>query len=174
MTSTMKPSPAVFANLSVDLGERSYPIVIGRHLLESGEFARYVPGKRVAIVTNTLAATDVPAVHAGYARYRRALLEAGVELHELRADPAARTGTKGVAGSSRVSLHAKVMVVDRRQVFVGSMNIDPRSVRLNSENGLVVASTELAVDLATGLQSAFEEASWRLVLEDGRLRDAVP
>jgi len=126
-------------------------------------------GVRVAIVTNTLAATDVPAVHAGYARYRRALLEAGVELHELRADPAARTGTKGVAGSSRVSLHAKVMVVDRRQVFVGSMNIDPRSVRLNSENGLVVASTELAVDLATGLQSAFEEASWRLVLEDGRI-----
>ena len=56
MTRTMKPSPVVFANLTVDLGERSYPIVIGRHLLENDEFARYVPGKRVAIVTNTVVA----------------------------------------------------------------------------------------------------------------------
>ncbi len=52
----MNPTSSVFADLSVDLGERSYPIVIGRHLLDDASFARHVPGKRVAIVTNTVVA----------------------------------------------------------------------------------------------------------------------
>lgn len=52
----MKPTPQLFAELTVDLGERSYPIVIGKHLLEQAEFARYIPGTRVAIVTNTIVA----------------------------------------------------------------------------------------------------------------------
>ena len=126
-------------------------------------------GVRVVVVTNSLAATDVPAVHAGYARYRKALLQAGVELHELRADTALRPRSRGHAGSSRVSLHAKVVLVDRTQMFVGSMNIDPRSLHLNSENGVVFSSPALAGDFSAGLQRALADGAWRLTLEDGRL-----
>jgi cardiolipin synthase C len=125
---------------------------------------------RVVVVTNGLAATDVPAVHAGYARYRQALLAAGVELHELRADAVLRQRSLARVGSSRVSLHAKVMVVDRAQVFVGSMNIDPRSLRLNTENGIVAGSPALAGDFAEGLQRALAESAWRVSLRDGRLQ----
>lgn len=127
-------------------------------------------GVRVTVVTNSLAATDVPAVHAGYARYRRQLLEAGVALHEIRADaPQRRSG--GRIGSSRLSLHAKVMVVDGRSTFVGSMNIDPRSLRLNTENGLVMASPELARVLDLGLRRALVDSAYRVELDaGGRLR----
>ncbi len=126
-------------------------------------------GVRVVVVTNSLAATDVPAVHAGYAGYRRVLLEAGVELHEMRADPAPRQRLRSRVGSSRVSLHAKVMVVDRAQVFAGSMNIDPRSLHLNSENGVVVRSAALAGEIAAGLQRSLVGTAWRVRLKEGRL-----
>ena len=127
-------------------------------------------GVRVTVVTNTLAATDVPAVHAGYARYRHALLEAGVELYEIRADAAQRdSGRGGRPGSSRLSLHAKLLVVDRSTSFIGSMNIDPRSLRLNTENGIVVASPELANTLAEGVRQALEHDAWRLYRSGHRL-----
>lgn len=126
-------------------------------------------GVRIVVVTNSLAATDVPAVHAAYARYRRALLEAGVELHELRVDAAPGQRARTRVGSSRVSLHAKVMLVDRAQVFVGSMNIDPRSLYLNSENGVVVSSAPLAVDIAAGLERSLVDSAWQLTLGEGRL-----
>ncbi|MCA3250835.1 MAG: phospholipase D family protein [Pseudomonadota bacterium] len=130
-------------------------------------------GVRVRIITNSLSATDVMAVHAGYARYRRALIEAGVELFEIRADgPRQRRGGRigASSGSSRLSLHAKVIVADRRSAFVGSMNVDPRSVRLNTENGVVVHSAELASDIAAGVDGALAESAWRVVLHEGALR----
>lgn len=126
-------------------------------------------GVRVVVVTNTLAATDVPAVHAGYARYRRDLLQAGVELYELRADAALGQRPRSRAGSSRVSLHAKVLVVDRAHVFVGSMNIDPRSLRLNSENGIVIHSAAMADDFALGLERVLADTAWRVTLRQQQL-----
>jgi hypothetical protein len=93
----------------------------------------------VTVLTNSLAATDVAAVHAGYQRYRKPLLEADVQLYELK--PAATgSGTadrkKSVFGSSKSSLHAKTYVFGRKGVFIGSMNFDPRSVELNTEKSL--------------------------------------
>ncbi len=126
-------------------------------------------GVRVVVVTNSLAATDVPAVHAGYLRHRKALLKAGVELYELRADPGVRASRLPATGSSRVSLHAKVMVADRAMLFVGSMNIDPRSVLLNTENGVVLASPQMADDLVAGLQRTLADGAWRLALQDGQV-----
>lgn len=103
-------------------------------------------GVNVRLLTNSLEATDVPAVHAGYAPYRMALLEHGVKLYELRADPDARIAGAPwmVRGSSSASLHSKAAVFDRRQVFVGSLNFDPRSVLWNTEVGVIVDSPELA------------------------------
>jgi len=103
-------------------------------------------GVKVRILTNSLAASDVAAVHAGYAKRRADLLRAGVRLFELK-PTAAREETqdkKTFGGSSAASLHAKTFAVDRERGFVGSFNFDQRSARLNTEMGLVIRSPVLA------------------------------
>ncbi len=100
-------------------------------------------GVRVRILTNALEATDVSAVHSGYARYRKALLRSGVELYEMRRGAVVR-GRSGVLGSSGSSLHAKTFAVDGERVFVGSMNFDPRSAHLNTELGFIIDSPDMA------------------------------
>lgn len=119
-------------------------------------------GVRVRVLTNSLAATDVPIVHAGYARYRRELLDIGVELAELHSMPGRQRGLLGLFGSSRASLHAKAAVIDRHIAFVGTLNLDPRSIRLNTEMGVVADSPALAQQLVTLYeQSAAPENSFR-------------
>jgi cardiolipin synthase C len=111
-------------------------------------------GVRVAVLTNSLASTDAPVVHAGYARYRPRLLACGVELHELRPSiPRSRSGRAGL--SSGASLHAKAMVIDRSFVVVGSMNLDPRSRLSNTEVVVLIES----VVLGGRLHALFEEAT---------------
>ena len=105
-------------------------------------------GVVVRVLTNSLATTDAPAVHIGYARYRVPLLQMGVELSELKAKlNTPKNASIGSLGSSRASLHAKVLVIDGRVALVGSMNLDPRSSKLNTEMGVVMRSRELAGQL---------------------------
>jgi cardiolipin synthase C len=104
-------------------------------------------GVRVRIVTNSLASTDFPAVHSGYEHYRTRMLDDGVELYEVRPAPEA-TDDHGQSlkspSSGQFSMHAKLFVFDRQRVFVGSMNFDYRSLRLNTEIGLLIESPVLA------------------------------
>ena len=111
-------------------------------------------GVRVRVLTNSLASTDVPIVHAGYARYRGALLARGVELHELRPG-ATRSGSARPGLSSGASLHAKAVVVDRKVVLVGSMNLDPRSRLANTEVAVLIESAVLGGQLG----ALFDEAA---------------
>jgi putative cardiolipin synthase len=102
-------------------------------------------GVRVRLLTNSAAGTDEPLAHWRYARYRPRMLELGVEVFELSPTLAARPSSSPVAsGSSAARLHGKLAVVDRRQVLVGSMNMDNRSARLNTEVGLWIDSPALA------------------------------
>ncbi len=105
-------------------------------------------GVKVRILTNSFEAADVSVVHAGYAKRRRDLLQAGVTLYELRplAPEAEKGGVRlvGSSGSSAASLHAKTFSVDRARVFIGSFNFDPRSANLNTEMGFVIESPALA------------------------------
>src|SRR5262249_19343464 len=103
-------------------------------------------GVEVRILTNSLEATDVAPVHAGYSKRRVALLREGITLYELRraAEGAGSSKPEGVGGSSGASLHAKTFSIDRARVFVGSFNFDPRSAKLNTEMGFVIRSPELA------------------------------
>jgi putative cardiolipin synthase len=135
-------------------------------------------GVRVNIVTNALEATDVPVVHAGYAHYREPLLKAGVRLWELRSEAGAvsrrQIGARGsggsTIGSSGTALHAKTFVIDGKRVFIGSFNFDPRSARLNTELGFVIASPELAGTMDTILEQAVPPAAYEVRLsEEGRL-----
>lgn len=105
--------------------------------------ARAGEGIEIGVITNSLAATDVLAVHSGYARYRRPLLGAGVRLFELRRQP--DQGSDGsLFGSSGASLHSKGYVLDGRMGFLGSFNLDPRSAWLNTEMGLLFEHEGLA------------------------------
>ena len=128
-------------------------------------------GVQVRILTNSLATTDAPAVHVGYVRHREALLREGIELYELRTRiKEQRRSRLGAFGSSLASLHAKVLVVDGRTSLVGSMNLDPRSAKLNSEMGLVVSSPTLASQLLQLYQDV-RSNSYEVSLDDrGRLR----
>jgi putative cardiolipin synthase len=113
-------------------------------------------GVEVRVLTNSLAATDVAAVHAGYAKRRKALLESGVTLHELKPDAATVAPDGDLLqrlGNSGASLHAKTFAVDGQRAFVGSFNFDPRSAALNTEMGFVVESPTLA----NAIHAAFEE-----------------
>jgi putative cardiolipin synthase len=122
-------------------------------------------GVRVTILTNSLAATDVPAVHAGYARYRRTLVEAGVELYEMRPSPLAQQRDSYRLGESQASLHSKTLVFDRERVLVGSMNLDPRSHLLNTEMGILIDNPELAGMVANWREKTLPDIAWRLDLE---------
>jgi putative cardiolipin synthase len=133
-------------------------------------------GVRLRIVTNSLAATDVGAVHSGYAKRREALLHGGAKIYELKPDArkaaagVAKQRAPGVFGSNAASLHAKTFAIDRSRVFVGSFNFDPRSVRLNTEMGLVIESPRLADALSSGLDQTLERTSYEVVLgKNGKL-----
>jgi putative cardiolipin synthase len=122
-------------------------------------------GVDIKVLTNALAATDEPEVHAGYSRYRIPLLEAGISVFELRPIPGKpMQNTHGT--SSGESLHAKSMIVDERMVFVGSMNLDPRSRKLNTEMGVIVDCPELAATLSRYFDSATApENAFHVVLQ---------
>ncbi|MBK3873350.1 phospholipase D family protein [Stutzerimonas sp. R40042] len=100
-------------------------------------------GVVVRVLTNSLEATDVPAVHGGYAPYRERMLELGVRLFELRRQPE-QEPSYSFLGESESSLHSKAAVFDQEKVFIGSLNFDPRSILWNSEVGILVESPELA------------------------------
>ena len=125
-------------------------------------------GVRVRILTNSLSSTDVSAVHAGYSRYRKALLRMGVELYELNKNLSAKQRKvmkEGGIGGSKASLHAKAFVLDRRQVFIGSLNLDARSIIQNTEIGVVFESVELAEHMADGFDGKIDQIAFRLELQ---------
>ncbi|MBN8714981.1 MAG: phospholipase D family protein [Xanthomonadales bacterium] len=130
-------------------------------------------GVDVRILTNSLAATDVAAVHAGYAKRRKQLLAAGVKLYELRAT-GERTHDRDLAGpfgSSGSSLHAKTFAVDDRTLFIGSFNFDPRSVNLNTEMGFLIDSPALAQDLHRMFEQQVPAQAYQVILDaDGKLQ----
>lgn len=129
-------------------------------------------GLHVRILTNSLDATDVLPVHAAYGKYREPLLSAGVEVFELRRTPRTRAEREamGLLGSSGASLHAKVFAIDRRAVFVGSFNFDPRSIWLNCEMGFWIESPLLATAISDALDRGAGGATWQVGLDpDGAL-----
>lgn len=125
-------------------------------------------GVEVRVLTNSLEATDITPVYAGYAKWRVPLLEAGVGLYELRRRSSGTGQLKapGTFGSSGASLHAKTFAVDRSRVFVGSFNFDPRSINLNTEMGLVIDSPALAANISAMFDNAVSATAYRLRLSE--------
>ena len=147
-------------------------------------------GIHVRILTNSFAANDVSAVHAGYAPHREALVAAGIELYELKPSANAELAQRGKGAgsgsgsrsrtwlaSSRASLHAKNYIVDRHLVFIGSLNMDPRSAKLNTEMGVVLDSAALAERILKSMNDdGLLDIAYRLELRqnpDGSSRHLV-
>ncbi|WAK00324.1 phospholipase D family protein [Methylobacter sp. YRD-M1] len=129
-------------------------------------------GVKIRIFTNSLEATDVPIVHAGYAKWRKPMLKSGIILYEMRRSfpEAGRNRRTGILGSSGSSLHAKTFSVDHSSVFIGSFNFDPRSARLNTELGFIIDSPKLAQQIDAVFNSSIPENAYEVCLsDDGKL-----
>ncbi len=125
-------------------------------------------GVRVVVLTNSLGSTNHPIVHSGYKKHRKKVLEMGVELYEMRHDASARGkfDTPPVQ-SEAFGLHAKYMVIDRQFTFVGSLNLDPRSIYINTEMGMIINSSRLAQATAQEFEEELKpENSWRVLLDE--------
>ena len=123
-------------------------------------------GVRVTLLTNSLVANDVLAAHAGYAKRRKELLEAGVEIHELRPDPGP-VDQKIVSMKAQSALHTKAIVFDRKDVFIGSYNLDPRSAAINTEAGIYVESPEIAAKVIDYMDEGIDpHNAYRVTLDD--------
>ncbi|MFA5627764.1 MAG: phospholipase D family protein [Thiohalomonadaceae bacterium] len=127
-------------------------------------------GVEVRMLTNSLEATDVLPVHAGYAKRRKAMLASGVGLYELRRQATPDTPDDlGIFGSSGASLHAKTFAVDGARIFIGSFNFDPRSIQLNTEMGLLIDSETLANRLHAAFDDGFSGLAWQVEAQNGEL-----
>lgn len=142
-------------------------------------------GIRVRVLTNSLASNDAPAAHAGYARYRKRLLQTGIELHEMRASqdgdaaglgstpgPGSGGGSKSV--TSRASLHSKAVIIDQRLAVIGSMNLDLRSQRKNSEVALLIRSRSLAGEAVRQVDAMVAQGAYRVRLDGHQLAWQAP
>jgi putative cardiolipin synthase len=146
------------------------------------EMAYFVPGKegvagakalidrgvKVKVLTNSLASNNVVPAHSGYATYRKRLLEAGVDLYELRPDAAIRKNWVTAHKDSTVTLHTKAFVIDRKTTFIGTFNLDPRSKMINTEIGLMISSPELALQVIEFMEEGTQpENSYKVKLDKG-------
>ncbi|MDV6252268.1 phospholipase D family protein [Vibrio sp. EA2] len=123
-------------------------------------------GVDITIVTNSLASNDVFAVHGWYSKYREDLLASGIKLWEVKSS--AKLKSKwSLTGSSRASLHAKAMLIDKETLFVGSMNWDPRSAKLNTEMAAVIKQPEYVQDFLATLPEILNNNAYRVTLRDG-------
>lgn len=151
-------------------------LIVSPYFVPGSDFTKYLVGMvqrgvRVRIMTNSLAANDVSLVHAGYMRYRKDLISGGVELYEYKPNKSAQPDQKKEkvkwSGSSRASLHGKYFGFDRKYVFVGSFNLDARSVVLNTELGVYFESPQYAALMAEGFDRLAMVKGYRVLLDEG-------
>jgi cardiolipin synthase C len=127
-------------------------------------------GVHIIILTNSFAATDVKTVHSGYSSYRKAVLRAGIDLYELKPSMAGKPEHEHKAHSSkssRASLHAKTYMSDAATLFVGSMNLDPRSARLNTEMGIVIDSESLSSHVRDEFLARLPDRAYHVEFDTG-------
>ena len=125
-------------------------------------------GVRMVILTNSLASNNHVPVHSAYARYRRDIIRAGAELYEIRANAARELDDE--KSPEVLTLHTKLFLIDRRYMFVGSLNLDPRSIEINAEMGLLIDSEPMVKNYLEGADERLAAYAYRVqVNEKGQL-----
>jgi len=150
-------------------------IIVSPYFIPSGDLLTEIAettsrGVTVKIITGSLGSNNHTAVHSHYRKYRRKILAAGAELYEFRHDPSEEIRSIADVPPVRanfISLHAKTLVADRNKVFIGSLNLDPRAVVLNTENGIYIESKALGEDIAKRIDvMMLPENAWRVTVND--------
>ncbi len=129
-------------------------------------------GIKITIITNSLSSSDVSAVHSGYSRYRKTLLKQGILLYEMKPKVDVsinREQDSSNFGSSKTSLHAKSFVLDRTHIFIGSLNLDPRSVYENTEVGTILTSTSIAENMVTSISQNIDKMAFKVSLKNNQI-----
>jgi putative cardiolipin synthase len=169
-------------DMVADIGQGSEEeaIIVTPYLIPVGDFvedlkAAVDAGVRVRVLTASLAAGDHSAVHAHYKKYRKQLLEAGIELHEMNHQPSEavrKLADNPPVRGDFIALHPKVAISDRDRCFIGSLNLDPRAIELNTENGLYISSEGLCGELAELVEVYLApENAWRVSFdENGKIQ----
>jgi len=137
------------------------------------EFWRSISNKgvRVIVLTNSLASNNHTPVHAAYSGYRHDLIDAGVELYELRVDSSHLPEGSDQQSYESVTLHVKALLIDRKHTFVGSLNLDPRSIDINTEMGVLIENAELAGGMTERFLEALPALAYRVTEDErGKLR----
>jgi putative cardiolipin synthase len=159
---------SVTYNLVQAMRQAKQEIVVSSPYLVPGErgmaLIRELRGRgvRITAMTNSLGATDEPLVHVGYSAYRGPMLDLGVDLYELSGSRVKRNRRENLFGASLGRLHAKLAVIDKRWLFIGSMNLDPRSESINTELGVVVDSPPLAKEMLRIIDIDRLQSAYRL------------
>lgn len=154
------------------LGARRQLIVISPYLYPGDEVLRQLAGAarrgvEIHILTNSLASTEIVLTHGAYRKYRRPLLKAGVHLYEMSSE--LKYKLDNWSGESRSLLHAKAYVVDGHWLYVGSFNLNHRSILLNTELGLLVDSPQLAGAVARNFVENVRDNAYTLELRGNRI-----
>jgi putative cardiolipin synthase len=150
------------------LSTSPYLIPVGGFLEILEEDAK--AGVRASFLTNSLASNNQPAVHSHYKNYRRKLLGAGVQLYELHHLPAGDTRRfidTPPQKSAAVVLHMKATVIDGQRCFVGTLNLDPRSIEINTEDVMYIESKGLCTELQGYIKELLtDNSAWQVTLDD--------
>lgn len=123
-------------------------------------------GVDVKIITNSLSANNQFTVHGGYMPSRKPLLQSGVKIYEIRRDASFAGQDLVAASSAKSTLHTKAFVIDRRELFVGSFNFDPRSANINTEMGVIIQSAEMASLFTDQIYDSLKSVAWEVTLDD--------
>jgi putative cardiolipin synthase len=123
-------------------------------------------GVQINVITNSLAANNHGIVHAGYAPSRKPLLKAGIKIYEMRADAAVLGVDRGGSGAALATLHTKAFLVDREHFFLGSFNWDPRSVKINTELGVIIESPEMGARIGHAIDLSLDNKTYEVVLDE--------
>ena len=129
-------------------------------------------GVEIVVLTNSLSSTDAAFAHIGYARYRKRLLQLGVQLYEMKAlqESSVRSAFGSSGSPSRASLHSKLVIVDGRILSIGSMNLDLRSKLQNTEVALIIRSRALSEQIIQRMQPLLDNGTWKVLQQpDGSL-----
>ena len=162
---SMAPKILTFANKSQKSILIISPYFVPKHWGKN-VFSDWIKrGIKVRIVTNSLASNDVYATHAGYVKYRKQLLRLGVEIYELKSN---RSSDEGGIKSNVSGLHAKSFIFDEKNIFIGSMNLDTRSIELNSDMGVLIKSTVLSKNMLYWINKNLTKMTYKVVLKHHR------
>jgi putative cardiolipin synthase len=123
-------------------------------------------GIDVTIITNSLAANNQTTVHSGYASSRKPLLKAGVKIYEVRPDSEVSGSELMAASGAKATLHTKAFLVDRKELFIGSFNFDPRSANINTELGVIIKSPEMAEVFADIIDAKVSTHTYEVFLNE--------